>query len=525
VRHDLEKIPIHQAIAMKLRMIIFSFLSIGAIALGIDSSTPTIPALSEIRATSAAGRFYPANPSVLKAAIQQFIQNAAPSIMARPLGLLVPHAGYTYAGQIYADAYRQALGHSYDVLVILGTNHTTGDFQGVSVGDYSAFHTPLGEIPVDEQIVQELLTGSKDCSKSLPVHAAEHSIEVQLPFIQTLFPNARIVPVIIHPADYDRCIRFGQVLAQVLKNRRALIIMSSDLSHYPNQQDALKADQLTLETMAGLDLKQIESVARNLSVPNLKTRACGEAAILTGIAALKAMGVKQVRIVSYANSGEIPDGDREWTVGYGAMAFTKENISNSPSIFARPKIPAPDTPLEIAEKKQLLAFARKTIACYLTTQIAPIARGFPPRLNSPQGAFVTLKRRGELRGCIGRMQAIEPLSSTVGAMALEAAFRDSRFSPLQQSELKEIEIEISVLSPMKSIANPEAIAAGRDGVLMTKGKTSAVFLPQVAAENNWDRIELLNKLCQKAELQIGCWKEQARFQVFQADVFSERDFR
>lgn len=510
---------------MKRHLAITAFLAIGSIALITYPNIPINPEASDIRPAAVAGKFYPSNPSILKSAIQQFFQDAAPPIIAKPMGLIVPHAGYIFAGQIYADAYRQAQGNSYDVIAILGTNHTAGDFKGVSVGDYSAFRTPLGDVPVDEPIVRDLLNKSKDCNKNRKVHIAEHSIEVQLPFIQSLFPDARIVPIIIHPADYDLCIRFGQALAKSLQNRRALIIMSSDLSHYPNQKDAVKADQQTLETIASLDLHRLASIMRDLHFPNLETRACGEAAILAGITALKALGAKQAEIVSYANSGDVPAGDQDQTVGYGAVAFTTKNISKAPSIFDRPETPSAATPLKIAEKKLLLAFARKTIVRQLTTQMAPMARGFPPRLSSPQGAFVTLKKGGELRGCIGRMQAVTPLSLTVGAMALEAAFKDPRFSPLQQNELKELEIEISVLSPMKTIVAPDAIVIGRDGVLMAKGNASAVFLPQVAVENNWNRMEMLDKLCQKAGLQTGCWKQQAQFKVFQADVFSERDFK
>jgi len=274
---------------MRPYLVIIAFIAIClTAALCAYSNVFINPETSDIRPPAVAGKFYPSNPSVLRLAIQQFLQDAVSPGINKPIGLIVPHAGYIFAGQIYADAYRQVQGNSYDVIVILGVNHTTGNFNGVSVGDYSAFRTPLGDVPVDEQVVRDLLAESKDCTKSRTVHISEHSIEVQLPFIQSLFPNARIVPVIIHPADYDLCIRFGQTLAKVLKNRRALIVMSSDLSHYPNSNDAAKADRLTLETIAGLDLQRIASIMRDLRLPNLETRACGEAAILTGITAAKA---------------------------------------------------------------------------------------------------------------------------------------------------------------------------------------------------------------------------------------------
>jgi len=170
--------------------------------------------------------------------------------MESPLALIVPHAGYVFSGQIMADAYRQVMGRSYDVIVVLGTNHTTGGFSGISLGDYTAFRTPLGDVPVDEESTAALLSANKDCNRNRAVHVTEHSIEVQLPFLQTLFPKAKIIPAVIHPPDYEMCIRFGETLAKVLKNRKALIVASSDLSHYPDYKDAVTIDRQTLETVA-----------------------------------------------------------------------------------------------------------------------------------------------------------------------------------------------------------------------------------------------------------------------------------
>jgi AmmeMemoRadiSam system protein A len=193
--------------------------------------------------------------------------------------------------------------------------------------------------------------------------------------------------------------------------------------------------------------------------------------------------------------------------------------------LARPAVPAHAEPLQTAERKSLLKFARECIHRYLTTQTVPLARGFPARMSFPQGAFVTLKKSGRLRGCIGHIPGDMELGKTVGAMALQSAFGDPRFPAVELSEFKDLEIEISVLTPMKAVSSFNEIAVGRDGVLMSKAGASAVFLPQVAAENNWSRSEMLDSLCQKAGLSIGCWKRDAQFQIFQADVFSESQFK
>jgi AmmeMemoRadiSam system protein B/AmmeMemoRadiSam system protein A len=483
------------------------------------------PKSPEVRMPAMDGKFYPADPKKLKLAIEQFLQDSQEIPMEKPVALIVPHAGYVFSGQIAADAFRQVEGRSYDVIVVLGTNHTTGGFRGISLGDYSAFRTPLGDVPVDEEILSALLSENKDCTRSRAVHIQEHSIEVQLPYIQVLFPKARIVPAVIHPPDYEMCVRFGETLAKVLKNRKALIVASSDLSHYPDYKDAIKADRQTLETISGLDTSRIVSIMKVLNVPKLDTRACGEAPILACITAAKALGATRAVVAGYANSGDIPIGERTHTVGYGAVVLTTGKSPNEISILTRPQAPKSAVPLQDSEKKALLAFARKTIHRYLTTEMVPLPRNFPARMYFPQGAFVTLKKDGQLRGCIGRMAEDMALGQTVCDMALQAAFHDPRFPPLKLSELSHLEIEISVLTPMKPVASSDEIVVGRDGVLMSKAGASAVFLPQVAVENKWNKSEMLDHLCLKAGLSTGCWKRDARFQVFQADVFSEAQFK
>jgi MEMO1 family protein len=480
---------------------------------------------SDARPPAVAGQFYPADPQKLKLAVEQYLRDSVEIPMERPLALIVPHAGYIYSGQICADAFRQVMGRSYDVIVLLGVNHTTDNFSGISLGDYGSFRTPLGSSTVDDEITSALLAECKDCNRNREVHIKEHSIEVQLPFVQTLFPNTRIVPAIIYPPDAKMCQRFGEALARVLKNRRALIVISSDLSHYPTNRNAEKADALTLTTIAGLDPSRVSSLMRVLDLPNLETRACGEAAIIAGMTAAKALGATRAVIAGYANSGDVLIGDTSRTVGYGAVALVPGKGPSDTAILNRAAPPSKASPLQNPEKKILLAFAREAIRRYLTTQTVPLARNFPVRMNFPQGAFVTLKKAGQLRGCIGHIPGDMALGQTVGSMALQAAFGDPRFAPVELNELKNIEIEISVLTPMRTIPSPDEIVVGRDGVLMSKAGASAVFLPQVAPENHWDRAEMLDNLCMKAGLPSGCWKRDAKFQTFQAEVFSEAQFR
>jgi AmmeMemoRadiSam system protein A len=321
------------------------------------------------------------------------------------------------------------------------------------------------------------------------------------------------------------CLRFGRALAEVLKNRKALIVVSSDLSHYPDSVDAAKTDRQTIEAIVSLEPSRVASLMKNLNVPGLDTRACGEAGILAGITAAKALGATRAVVAGYANSGDVLVGDRSRSVGYGAVVLAPGNSPSDTKALNRPIPPSEATRLKDSDKKALLQFARESILRYLTTRTLPLPRDFPDRLRVLQGAFVTLKKDGDLRGCIGHMAPDSELGRTVGAMALQAAFNDPRFTPVRLEELKNLEIEISVLTPMKSVASPDKIVVGRDGVLMSKAGASAVFLPQVAGENNWDRAEMLENLCRKAGLRSDCWEKDAKFQVFQADVFSEHQYR
>ena len=490
-------------------------------SLGLVVACPEGKEEGEVRPPIVAGKFYPESAAVLKSAIEKFMQNAAAAQAQTPLAIVVPHAGYIYSGQICADGYNQVRSGAYEVIVIFGTNHTAPDLRKIALYPGAGFRTPLGTVPVDGEIVAALIAASPDCKADKAPHIREHSIEVQIPFIQTLFPQAKIVPAIVGMADVGLCTRFGAALANVLKGKRALVVASSDLSHYPSAADAEIVDRKTLAAVASLDPAALQETIRGAMarrIRGLDTCACGEAPIMAAMTAAKALGATSGKIVSYAHSGDIPIGERERVVGYGAVVFTA-----GPEKFkaATESPAAADQTLSPADKKALLTHARETISGYLTTQMVPLPRGFSPAALEPRGVFVTLKKRGNLRGCIGRMTPDRPLAALVSAMALQAAFEDPRFGPVTLKELPDLEIEISVLTPMKPVSGPGAIVVGRDGVLLRKGERSAVFLPQVAPEQGWGRDEMLDHLSTKAGLPAGTWREGAQFSTFQALVFGE----
>jgi AmmeMemoRadiSam system protein B/AmmeMemoRadiSam system protein A len=475
---------------------------------------------NDIRLPVVAGRFYPASASALKQTVRKFMDDAVPVQVKNPLAIVVPHAGYVFSGQIAADGFRQAADHPYDVVVILGTNHTSGSFRKISVYPGDGFSTSLGTTMIDKEVVEALLAADPDCVLDKSLHQQEHSIEVQLPFIQILFPDARIVPAVIGAPDIGLCRRFGEALAGVLKNRRALIVASADLSHYPHADAAEDVDGKTLAAMEKLDpalLQQITQAQMNRGIPNLHTCACGEAAIMAAMSAAKAMGATGGKVIRYAHSGDVPIGERDRVVGYGAVVYYADPVSDS--------VNGSDTLLTDIDKKALLTLVRETITRNLSRQAVPMAQGLSTGAQQKRGVFVTLKKRGDLRGCIGRMIPDKPLHELVGDVALQSALEDPRFRPVTLEELKDLEIEISVLTPMVPVPNAGHIVVGRDGVLIRKGGRSAVFLPQVAPEQGWGRDDMLEHLCRKAGLLPGSWKEGAQLFTFQAIVFSEADFK
>jgi AmmeMemoRadiSam system protein B/AmmeMemoRadiSam system protein A len=493
-------------------------LTIGVTANLRESSTSA----QAVRPPAVAGQFYPADPAALGEAIEGFMRDAVPARVAGPVAIVVPHAGYVYSGQIAADAYRQAQSTPVDTVVILGTNHTSAAFRRVSVYDGAAYRTPLGVARVDRDLAAALVKEGGGVFDAT-LHAREHSVEVQVPFVQYLFPSAAIVPVVVGSAEPEACRRFGRALAALAEGRRLLIVASSDLSHYPAKRVAADVDRRTLEAIASLNpeaLAELEARA-SAGLRGVDTCACGEGPIRVAMEAARALGALRGTVVSYANSGDSAFGDPDRVVGYGAVAFSRGEAGADLRALQPVAVDATGA-LDDADKKVLLRLVRETITRFLRTETVPLPRGNSPRLLRESGAFVTLKSHGRLRGCIGRIQPAGPLIQLIGTLALESAFRDSRFKPVGAGEIRNIEIEVSVLTPPANVPRPEAIQPGRDGVVLRVGDRSAVFLPQVAAEQGWTRSEMLDNLAVKAGLPANAWRDKrAVFQTFRADVFDE----
>ena len=499
--------------------------------LGLAAGEPHHAAVPA-RPAAVAGSFYPAEARKLRAAIDGYMRDAVPARPERPRVIVVPHAGLVFSGQIAADAFRQTVGHVVETVIILGANHTTAGFDRASVYNGPDWETPLGRIAVDRTLAQAIVDAKVGAVFDNGLHAREHSIEVHVPFIQALHPRAAIVPIVIGTPDPGLCRRLGRELARLAAARPILIVASSDLSHYPTAGDARRLDKATLEALVS-DSAASRLVAAEVAVgapegipvAGLATRACGLGPLLVAREAARELAANTATVLSYANSADTVPGTPDRVVGYAAVSFSEGPGGADTSALDRP--PADETtPLDREDKQHLLRLARETIVRGLASDTLPLPRGGSPRLLREAGTFVTLRVRGELRGCIGRVMPEGPLLRLVSAMALQSAIADPRFGPVRPAELRGIEIEVSVLTRPRDVGQVADILPGRDGVVFRLGDKGAVFLPQVATEAGWSRADLLDHLALKAGLAASAWRDRsARFQTFQADVFSEASVR
>jgi hypothetical protein len=469
------------------------------------------------RKCAVADGFYPGDPMLLAKSVDGYLAKApAPGKLPGPVvALLVPHAGYAYSAPVAATGYR-AVADAYDTVVVLGAAHTVR-VPGAALYAGGPFETPLGTVPVDDEVNRLLL---KDpLFKDMPeAHAREHSIEVQLPFlVRRLQKGFKLVPIVMNTEDPEVALRVGRALGRALKGRKALIVVSSDLSHYPPAGIASRVDRSTLLALERMDpdyFRLANRILMSRGEKGLDTVYCGEAGLLAGLAAARALGADRGTLLRYANSGETPGiGDKDRTVGYAAMAFVRTG-KPSPS----------DIPLTPKDKSALLALARRVVSEGVEGRKPAPSLSEDPVLNQPAAAFVTLTEGGALRGCIGTVEARMPLQDAVAYGAYSAAFEDHRFPPVTKEELPKLRFEVSLLSPSRKVPSHASVVPKKHGVILSQGRRSGLFLPQVW-EGIPDKAEFLGELCaQKAGLPRDCWKDpQTELRVFTVGVIEEAE--
>lgn len=469
------------------------------------------------RKAYAAGRFYTDDPVALKNELQQLFAKAEPRKEGiSSLAIVVPHAGYVYSGEVAASGFNQIdPSRKFEHIFIIGSSHTSA-FQGASVYCDGNYETPLGIVKVDTVLAKKLVAENKILKSNAEPHLYEHSLEVQLPFLQFHLKNDfSIVPIILGPSTGDT----PQKLAAALKpylNEKNLFVISSDFSHYPNYKNACLADHATAEAIqTNKPAKLLEALEKNQEkkIPGLATSLCGWSSVLTLLYMTEKMPGISVDLVEYKNSGDSPYGDKDKVVGYYSISFNKNKSAGKEGEFS----------VSQEDKDFLLKLARETITEYVKKGITPEvdATGFSVPLKTPCGAFVTLNKEGKLRGCIGRFDPEQPLWKVVQTMAIAAATQDYRFDPVTSGEISQLEIEISVLTPLKRIKSADEFILGEQGIYIRKGKSTGTFLPQVAASTGWSKEEFLGHCAQdKAGIGWNGWKS-AELYTYEALVFKE----
>jgi AmmeMemoRadiSam system protein B/AmmeMemoRadiSam system protein A len=457
----------------------------------------------EVREPAVAGAFYPGTEQALREEVSKLLDGAEPVPPGgRIVGLIAPHAGYMYSGQVAAYAYRLVKGKKYDAVVIIAPSHRAY-FKGSSVYTRGPYKTPLGLVGIDVDLAQAIV-GSDPAIDFYPeAHRREHSLEVQLPFLQISVPDLRIVPIVMGDQSIANCRRLADAIVSCAKGKNILLVASTDLSHFHTHAEAARLDQTVIDHIEAYDY---EGLAEDLGTGTCE--ACGGGPVITVMIAAQQLGASKAMKLRYADSGDVT-GDQSNVVGYLAAALVVESRVGV------------DLGLSREEKVELLRIARRSIEARILGKPAPEFSTESELLKREMGAFVTITESGKLRGCIGHIRGLEPLYTTISKMAVAAATEDPRFPPLSSQELDKIAIEISVLTPLEKIGSVDEIQVGRDGIYMEKGHNHGLLLPQVATEYGWDRDQFIQHTCLKAGLPTDAWQEGADIYIFSAQVFNE----
>jgi MEMO1 family protein len=470
------------------------------------------------RQPAVAGQFYPAQPEQLQATLQELFARAVPSKNIKDIvALISPHAGYVYSGETVASAFRQIDPEKeFENIFLLGSSHHIA-FDGASIYSQGNFITPLGTVPINIELTQQLLKNSRIFTNRMDAHAQEHSLEVQLPFLQYwLKKKFKIIPIVLGTQSPETCRRIAESLNPFLQPKN-LFVISSDFSHYPSDTDARIVDKATADAILSNSPKSfIKTIIGNeqKNIPQLATCLCGWTSVLTLLYMTEGNPNIAFTHIQYRNSGDSEYGEKNRVVGYQAITISLQKKEEQNTFKLGDK-----------DKKDLLRIARNTVVYYVTEQKRPVIdeSTLSATVKNNCGAFVTLKKHETLRGCIGRFDANEPLYKIVQDMAIASSTQDYRFSPVVRSEIPEIEIEISVLTPMQRIKSIDEIELGKHGIYIRKGYRSGTFLPQVASETGWTKEEFLGHCAQdKAGIGWDGWKDAEIF-IYEAIVFGEKE--
>jgi AmmeMemoRadiSam system protein B/AmmeMemoRadiSam system protein A len=466
------------------------------------------------------GNWYPAEKGQLVKDLGKYFDGVVDSrIEGRIRALVVPHAGLAYSGYCAAQAFGQLKElDRIKRVILLGVSHR-GGFYGACVSDFDTNATPLGALTVDRSITAQLAK-EKMFRVDNRVMEYEHSLENQLPFLQKVLGKrkVKIVPILFGRLKKKDFAAMATIIKKYM-DEKTLVVASSDLTHYGRNFGYVPFKDNLKEKLSRLDMGLVQTIERLDFTSYYKFKEdtgitmCGFAPV--GVM-IKLFGPKKFngKLLSYYKSGDF-NNDYSVSVSYAGVAIVEGAVELS---------------LTKKEKENVMRLARKTLESHFSGKGMPLDSDIQKdfsisrNLKRTAGVFVTLKKKGQLRGCIGTIIGSEPIYKGVMHNVLKAALQDPRFSAVQKSELEDIEIEISVMTPLQLIDDYKTIRLGTDGVIIRKGTQQAVYLPQVATETGWDLDLFLGSLCRKAGLPMTAYRDKGMdFYIFQALVFHESE--
>lgn len=466
-----------------------------------------------IRKAAVSGSFYPASTQILESKISGFLSKTKKIPQEGKLRILiVPHAGIDYSGNVAAWGFGQIDKKEYQRVILLGASHRAY-FDHAAIDGSNSWETPLGKVDIDHDLIDAFIDENYKIRIDSRPHLDEHGLEIELIFLQKVLTDFTIIPVLVSNPSEGTIKSLADKISQYL-DEKTLLVVSTDLSHYPPWQIANHVDNETIESILagkkGIFERKIEEIGNN-HYSGVETVACGYQAIRVALKTAEMMGLKDFKKIKYENSGDVTC-EKNRVVGYVSIGLWSKDLKSDKLL------------LDSQSQKEALLIARITLEEYVKNKKIITVSPQNKSLLLPRGSFVTLRRKGLLRGCIGNFEPDKPLYEVIQAMTVAAASKDIRFSPVVEDELSDIDIEISVLSPREKIHDWKNIELGKHGVVIQKGSRSGTFLPQVADETGWSKEEFLSQLCtQKTGLSADCYKDpDTSIFTYGAQVFEEK---
>ncbi|MBI4303479.1 MAG: AmmeMemoRadiSam system protein B [Chloroflexi bacterium] len=408
-----------------------------------------------------AGQFYPGSPDRLRAMIKGMVDEKAAK--EEVIGLVSPHAGYVYSGQVAGATISRV--KFKDTFVIMGPNHT-GNGQPLSIMTEGVWKTPLGDVQVDSELGKQILASSEYLKEDYRASQSEHSIEVQLPFLQYFKPDIKIVPIVLSYADGEVYKEIGRGIAKAIKElkREVVIIASSDMTHYEPDESARQKDAQAIGAI--LDLNEDELLRR---VAELGITMCGYAPTVSMMAAAKELGATRAELVKYQTSGD-SSGDYSSVVGYAGIIL----LAMSP----------------------LVKLAKETVETYVKEgKVIKPPKGLSPEMKQAAGVFVSIHKLGGLRGCIGTFEPqMGNVAEEVIANAISSATRDPRFTPITPDELKDLDFSVDVLTRPEPVPDEASLDPKKYGVIVECGWRRGLLLPDL---DGVDTVEYQIDICRQ----------------------------